>query len=174
MMMRMLEAGGIAPLVDHLRKADEDNPRGYYEFEPVKQTRKDPSWLAEAGGRVVKMVHLLLYDLPLDRPFRVVFMRRNLEEVVRSQNVMLERKGKASSDLGEDRIMGLFRQQVREIIDYLAKHPNFKVLEVDYNEMLTNPAPAITALNSFLGGRLNTSAMAEVIDPTLYRQRRKS
>ena len=174
MMMRMLEAGGIAPLVDHLRKADEDNPRGYYEFEPVKQTRKDPSWLAAAGGRVVKMVHLLLYDLPLDRPFRVVFMRRNLEEVVRSQNVMLERKGKASSDLGEDRIMGLFRQQVREIIDYLAKHPNFKVLEVDYNEMLTNPAPAITALNSFLGGRLNTVAMAEVIDPTLYRQRRKS
>src|SRR5690242_7444054 len=89
MMMRMLEHGGIPVLTDRVRTADDDNPNGYYEFEAVKQTRKDPSWLAGREGKAVKMVYRLLYDLPADRNYRVLFMRRKLEEVLASQRTML-------------------------------------------------------------------------------------
>ena len=91
MMMRMLEAGGIPPLIDNLRRPNEDNPGGYYEFEPVKRTKQDPSWLTTAGGKVVKMVYRLLYDLPTGYEYRVIMMRRTLEEVLASQEAMLKR-----------------------------------------------------------------------------------
>jgi len=93
MMMQMLDAGGVEVLTDNLRLPDEDNPKGYYEYEAVKATAEDPSWLDDAGGRAVKMVYRLLYDLPADRRYRVVFMKRDLEEVIKSQEVMLGSSG---------------------------------------------------------------------------------
>src|SRR5437868_1127771 len=92
MMMRMLEAGGMPVLTDKVRSADEDNPNGYFEFEAVKRTKQDASWLDDSGGRAVKMVYRLLYDLPVNRNYRVLFMRRNLKEVLASQREMLRRK----------------------------------------------------------------------------------
>ena len=94
MMMRMLAVGGIAPLTDGVRVPDTDNPHGYYEYEPVKRTKADDSWLGQAAGRAVKMVHLLLRDLPADRSYRVILMRRDLTEMVTSQRRMLERLGR--------------------------------------------------------------------------------
>jgi hypothetical protein len=171
MMMRMIDEGGIPALIDNIRKADEDNPKGYYEFEAVKKTRQDPSWLNGAGGKVVKMVHLLLLDLPKDREYRVVFMRRRLEEVIKSQNVMLQRKGKATADLSEQQIMAMFRQQMQQVEAYMKSYPNFKWLDVHYNELLANPKPWVDKLDEFLGGGMQTDKMLGVVDPTLYRQR---
>lgn len=171
MMMQMLDKGGIPALIDNIRKADEDNPKGYYEFEAVKQTKKDASWLAQSPGRVVKMVHLLLLDLPPDREYRVIFMRRDLKEVVKSQNVMLERHGKGSDDLPAGKIMAMFEAQIAKVDKYTREHACFRMLYVNYNEMLKNPAPQVQAINTFLGGDLNTQAMLEVVDPTLYRNR---
>jgi hypothetical protein len=170
-MMRMLDLGGIPALTDNIRKADLDNPKGYYEFEPVKRTKQDPSWLEQGSGKVVKMVHLLLLDLPKTYEYRVVFMRRRLEEVIKSQNVMLEHKGKSTQGLKEEQMMALFRQQIKQVQDYMVANTNFKCVEIDYNQMLANPKPSVEKLNSFLGGKLNTAAMLEVVDPTLYRQR---
>ncbi len=171
MMMRMLDSGGIPALADNLRQADEDNPKGYYEFEPVKRTKQDASWLNGSEGKVVKMVHLLLLDLPKDREYRVVFMRRRLEEVIKSQNVMLERKGKSTAGLSEQQIMGMFRQQIDQVETYMASNANFKVLEVQYNELLGAPQAWVEKINEFLGGGLATDKMLGVVDPTLYRQR---
>ncbi len=171
MMMRMLEAGGIPSLVDNIRVADEDNPRGYYEFEPVKKTKEDASWLERAGGKVVKMVHLLLLDLPLDREYHVVFMRRAMDEVIRSQNVMLERHGKGGGALEDDRVKQIFAAQLKQVQDYLQAHPNFHVVEIKYNEVLVDPKPAVHNLNEFLGGAMDTAAMLAVVEPSLYRQR---
>src|SRR5947208_15012411 len=94
-MMQMLSAGGLPPLTDGLRQPDEDNPRGYFEFEPVKQIRRDTAWLQLAVGKAVKMVHLLLPELPLDQNhrYRVIMMRRDLSDVLASQNKMLMIKG---------------------------------------------------------------------------------
>lgn len=171
MMMQMIEAGGIAALTDDVRKADEDNPRGYYEFEPVKKTRDDPSWLSQAPGKVVKMVHMLLLDLPIDRPYRVVYMQRKLEEVLASQEKMLERRGKKGGGGSERQLMDIFQRQEQKILSWLADKPNFRLLCVNYNELVQDPAPQAGALAEFLGG-LDLPAMLAVVDPALHRQRK--
>ena len=94
MMMQALDAGGIPPLTDGQRTADEDNPRGYYELECVKQISKDDSFLDKAPGKAVKLIHLLVTRLPVRHPARVVFMRRSIDEILTSQAKMLERSGK--------------------------------------------------------------------------------
>jgi hypothetical protein len=172
MMMQMIEKGGIPALTDNIRTPDEDNPKGYYEFEPVKKTKEDASWLDLAGGKVVKMVHVLLLDLPPDREYCVVFMRRKLEEVVASQDVMLQRGGKSTGGLTSEKVMQVFRAQMVKVDQWVRDHTNFRLLYVDYNELLANPKPEIEAISRFLGGRMNTDAMLEVVDPTLYRQRK--
>jgi len=171
MMMRMLDAGGLPALTDNIRRADEDNPRGYYEFEPVKRTRQDPSWLTRAGGMVVKMVYRLLYDLPATYTYHVIFMRRNLLEVIKSQDVMLARKGRKTGDISPDKLLGLFQQQLAEFDAWVAQQPNFRVLYVHYNEIIRAPRPGVEAINRFLGGGLNEAAMLAVVEPELYRQR---
>ncbi len=172
MMMRMLEAGGVPALVDNIRAADEDNPRGYYEFEPVKKTKEDASWLAEAGGKVVKMVYRLLYDLPSDRTYHVVFMRRNLAEVIASQDAMLKRLGRDGGDIPPEKLTAMFEQQLAAFDKWVAERPNFKILDVNYNDTIQDPNPTIEALNAFLDNKLDTAAMKKVVEPQLYRQRK--
>ncbi len=172
MMMRMLDVGGLPALADDARQADEDNPRGYYEYAPAKDLRKDASWLDCADGRAVKLVAVLLTDLPADREYRVLVMMRDLEEMVASQRVMLERQGKPGGGLPPAQLAKVYESQLRKIDDWLAAQPNIRRLPVDFNRLLIEPAPIISAINDFLGGELDTAAMEGVIDPTLYRQRR--
>jgi len=174
MMMQMLAAGGVPALVDNVRQADEDNPRGYFEFERVKQVETDASWLDKAEGRAVKMVYRLLYDLSPNRFYRVIFMTRALDEVIASQEVMLERHGKAREGLNDARLVDIYRRQLQEVMTWLREQPNFSVLSVDYHEVLNNPQQIVQQLNSFLDGRLDTDAMLRVPDWSLYRQRHGS
>jgi len=172
MMMRMLEFGGLPVLIDEIRTPNEDNPNGYYEFEAVKQTRQDASWLGNAAGKVVKMVYRLLYDLPRGYDYKVIFMRRNTDEVLASQKKMLERNGDAGiNDISSAQISALFRRQLKEFKEWIEGQSNFSILEVDYNRTLEEPEAELERLNAFLGGRLDTRAMVEVVDQTLYRNR---
>jgi hypothetical protein len=170
-MMQMLVAGGLAPLSDGARTADEDNPRGYLELEAVKRTRQDPSWLAAAAGKVVKVIHLLLRDLPADRQYRVIFLRRSVAEVVASQRAMLARSGRQGANLPDDKLAAVFEAQVRETEGWLARQPNFRLLAVEHRDLIQRPAEMARAVNEFLGGGLDEAAMAAVVDPALYRQR---
>ena len=172
MMMQMISAGGITPLTDEIRTPDEDNPKGYYEFEPVKKTKEDPSWLKRAPGMVVKMVYRLLYDLPAEYRYKVVYMRRKLEEVVASQNVMLERSGKEGGGLPDAKLLEVFRAEIDKSNKWLAEQPNFEILYINYNEIIAEPTPQVNRINEFLGGKLNTQAMLQIVDPTLYRQKK--
>ncbi len=176
MMMRMLEAGGMPLIADNVRIADEDNPRGYYEFEPAKQTRHDASWLRAAPGRAVKMVYRLLYDLPQDYAYRVVFMRRNLEEVLASQRTMLERQGNTDTSphrqpVDDEQMAMLFAGELEKFERWVARQPNFSVHEANYNDLLGNPRRQAKRVNRFLGKRLDARAMARVVDASLYRNR---
>src|SRR5687768_10988350 len=75
MMMKMLADGGLPSLTDQIRNADEDNPNGYYEFEPVKQLANGGhAWLAAADGKAVKIISALLEYLPGQYPYKVIFM----------------------------------------------------------------------------------------------------
>jgi len=169
-MMRMLDEGGLPALTDGIRPADPSNPQGYYELEPVKTTKADSSWLGGAVGKAVKIIHALLMDLPLSYAYRVVFMRRNIEEVVESQNRMLERLRK-SDNLPKDRLISIFEAQTDDTLRYLRRHrDHFCLLEIDYNALLRQAAPEVEKVSRFLDG-LDVARMAAVIDRDLYRTR---
>jgi hypothetical protein len=172
MMMRMLEQGGIPAITDGIREADEDNPGGYYEFEAVKQTDGHHAWLAAANGKSVKMIYRLLYGLPSTHQYRVLFMRRKIDEVLASQKKMLERNGKpGDNSITDQQMAAMFRSQLQKFEKWVAEQPNFQLIDVDYNAMLADPLPQIATINDFLGGGLNTDAMVEVVNPALYRNR---
>jgi hypothetical protein len=172
MTMKMLEAGGIAPLTDHVRAPDSDNPRGYYELERVKKLREgDVSWLPQAQGKAVKVIAALLTYLPADFEYRVLFMRRKIDEVLASQAKMLANRGEESK-VDDAKMADLFRKHVHQVRAWMNNQPNLLYLDIDYNAMLENPAPYIRQINQFLGGSLDESAMAAVVDPALYRQRK--
>jgi hypothetical protein len=171
MMMRMLEMGGMPVLTDHIRAPDDDNPNGYYEFEAVKQTKEDGSWLHGSEGKAVKMVYRLLYDLPPDRSYKVLFMRRKLEEVLASQKVMLERHGMADG-VSEDKMSGLFRTELDAFYHWVAGQSHIELIDVDYNRMQQSPKAEVARVNAFLGGSLDEEAMVTVVDQSLYRNRK--
>lgn len=172
MMMKMLAAGGIPPLTDRVRAADADNPKGYYEFERVKKLKEGiTDWLPEARGKAVKVIAALLVELPAGFQYRVLFMRRDIEEILASQNKMLERRGEEKKV--DDRTMAeLFRKHLQQVEDWMGNQPDLYYMDVDYNQILKDPRPQVDKINQFLGGELNTEAMASVVDPQLYRQRR--
>jgi hypothetical protein len=171
MMMRMLEMGGLPVLTDHIRTPDDDNPNGYYEFEAVKQTKEDSGWLVGSEGKAVKMVYRLLYDLPADRPYKVLFMRRKLEEVLASQKVMLQRHG-AADGVGEEQMAALFRCEIDAFYKWVAAQSHIELIDVDYNAMQQNPRAEAARVNEFLGGSLDEQAMVAVVDRSLYRNRK--
>lgn len=170
MMMSMLEAGGLPVLADHQRTADVDNPKGYYEFERVKQLPQDTAWLPEAEGKVVKMVSMLLYDLPTDREYHVIFMRRAMPEILASQTKMLKRKNK-DMIVNDTEMRELFEAHLKNVTAWLEQQSHLQVLFVWYNDMIKQPAEESRLVNTFLGNILNESAMIQVVDHTLYRNR---
>jgi hypothetical protein len=171
MMMRMLEAGGLPALVDGIRQADDDNPLGYYEFERVKKVKEDQDWLNDARGKVVKMVLSLLVDLPHRYTYRVVFMRRRLEEILASQRHMLLRNAKPWSEGDDARMTGLYQAHLRQMEAWIARQRHLTALHVSYNELLTNPREQADRVNAFLGSTLDVARMVSVVDANLYRQK---
>lgn len=172
MMMKMLEAGGMEVLTDEIRTADEDNPRGYYEFERVKQVEDDKDWLPDAQGKVVKMIGALLKHLPPDYAYEIVFMERRIEEVLASQQRMLVRRGEPTDAISDERMAALFAKHVKQVKAWIAEQPNVNVLYIHYSDILANPDEQARRLNRFLGSNLDEKAMAEMVDPNLYRQRK--
>ena len=172
MMMKMLEAGGLTVMTDAIRKADIDNPKGYYEYERVKNLEKetDKSYVREARGKVLKVISFLLKDLPEDNYYRVIFMRRHLDEVIASQNKMLDRRGEDSIE-DRETMAEAYRNHLAAVKILVRKRPNLEMLEFRYDEAVKNPREAARTVNAFLGGKLDEGAMSAVIDGELYRNR---
>ena len=173
MMMQILEAGGVQTLTDRIRTADEDNRKGYYEFERVKRLPADTDWLPEARGKAVKVISELLRHLPEGYPYKVIFMIRDLREVLASQQQMLVRRGVENPDrVGDDRMAAVFERHLREVEAGLAKRANVEALYADYNDVLRAPEAWSERIRAFLGLALDVEEMAGVVDGMLYRQRR--
>lgn len=170
MMMQMLDAGGHPVLADDERRADGDNPRGYLEYEPVKALRADASWLPRARGRAVKIIAQLLPALPPDLPYRVVFMERDLNEVLASQQKMLERQGQKGPQPDDAVLARLFKQSLAQVRQLLEQR-RIPTLYVGHRETIENPPGVAARVNAFLGGDLDQKAMATAVDGGLYRQR---
>lgn len=171
MMMKVMEAGGLEIFTDNQRVADEDNPKGYYELEQVKALKDgDDSWIKDAPGKVVKVISSLLEYLPSTYKYKIVFMRREIPEILASQKQMLVRRGESSE--GDDQKMAeQFQEHLKRVRVWLANQPNMETLYVDYNALMADPDPEIKAVAEFLGLTENLDAMLAVPDKKLYRQK---
>ena len=173
MMMKMLDAGGVLPVTDNIRTADDDNPKGYYEFERVKQLDTDTAWLPEAQGKVVKVISMLLEKLPEGYTYKVLFMRREIGEILASQRQMLIRRGEPTDKVSDEEMAQMYAMHLKKIEAWMAERDNIDVLYVQYNEVIEKVQTWSGKINKFLGGILDTDSMKAVVDKSLYRQRKK-
>jgi hypothetical protein len=173
LMMQMLTAGGMPILSDGERRADVDNPRGYLEWERIKQLPKDPACIAEAEGKAVKVISQLLLSLPPQHEYRVIFMQRPLPEVMASQDEMLRRRGNFDPDEDNSVVARAFQDHLSDVYAWLNSKPHVKVNRVQYHAVLREPKETAENVARFLGVPLDVEAMAKQVDGTLYRQRKK-
>jgi hypothetical protein len=170
LMMQMLKAGGIELVTDGERGADDDNPRGYHEFERVKQLPADNRWLPDARGKAIKLISMLLFELPSTESYSVIFMERNLDEILASQARMLERRNEASHTENIE-LTKHFERHLERVQQWLSRHRNVKTLRVSYAETIKSPKRIASLVANFLGTDLDEAAMAATVDPLLYRNR---
>ncbi len=170
LMMQMLARGGLKTVTDNVRTADTDNPRGYYELEKVKKIKNDASWLPETRGKAFKMVSQLLFDLPPTERYRIIFMERDLDEMLDSQEAMLQRRARAAGPREE--IKRAFEKHLERLREWLVEQPNMEVLYVKYSDLIEEPEDQSRRVSEFLGGKTNPKAMAAAVDPSLYRNRK--
>jgi plasmid maintenance system antidote protein VapI len=173
MMMKMLAAGGIEVLTDRIREADENNPEGYFEFEAVKKLKEGQfNWIDDSYGKAVKIIAALITYLPGDHHYKVIFMKRNMAEILSSQRKMLERMGKPDDNISDETLARIYENHMRSVESWLSTQANIDTIFVNYNEMLVNPEKPIAQIHEFLGRNLNLAAMAGVINKNLYRERK--
>ena len=173
LMMQMLAAGGVPILSDGERRADVDNPRGYLEWERIKQLPKDPGCIAEAEGKAVKVISQLLLSLPAGHEYRVIFMQRPLTEVMASQDEMLRRRGTFDPSEDNSVVARAFQDHLSDVYASLNGKPYVRVSRMRYQAVLRQPRETAEAVAKFLELPLDVEAMTRQVDGTLYRQRRK-
>jgi hypothetical protein len=173
LMMQMLSAGGVPVLSDGERQADTDNPKGYLEWERIKQLPRDPSLIAEAENKVVKVISHLLLALPAGHEYRIIFMQRPLPEILKSQDEMLRRRGNADAIGDSAPIEEAFQRHLIETSQWIARQSNMQVLRVHYHRVLREPVTVAKEVSDFLGLGLDLDAMVKQIDGSLYRNRIK-
>lgn len=174
LMMQMMTAGGMPPLTDGQRAADANNPRGYYELESVKSLSRNAEVVGQAEGKVVKIISSLLFTLPKQFEYRVIFMCRPLEEVVSSQNRMLERLGKEVPTTSTASVIAAFQEHLTKVKSWLSQQPNIAVLYVDYPAVLEAPEREAGRICAFLGRQLDVAAMIRQIEQSLHREKSAS
>lgn len=173
LMMKMLQAGGLDVLTDERRRADADNPKGYFEYEAVKALAQAHDWLSLAHGKAVKIISALLPHLPSSYEYRVIFMQRSMSEILASQKQMLLRRGEKWDEGGDAALARLFVSHLQHVEAWLGKQRNINVHYISYNEVMQSPADHVTKLDAFLGGGLDVQGMLAAVDVSLYRQRRQ-
>ena len=168
LMMQLLAAAGLPILADDQRAPDDDNPHGYLEDARVKSLQRDHSWLGEARGRALKVVSPLLQYLPPEHRYVVVWMERDLSEVLASQARMLERAGHSPGD--DDALRRGFERQASAARKQLERYAT-RILPVGYASAIANAGRTAREVCAFLGGELDAAAAAAAVEPALYRQR---
>lgn len=172
MTMKMLEAVGLGTVTDGQRIADEDNPKGYFEDERVKDLHKteDKTWVRAARGKAIKVISYLLKDLPKDNYYKVVFMRRNLNEVLASQKKMLDRR-REKSETSDERMIEIYKDHLWKV-SWMFKHSsNIEALDIEYQMVIQDPRKQATRIREFLGLDIDVEKMVAAVDPSLYRNR---
>ena len=173
MAMQMLETGGLPIVTDGVRQANEDNPKGYYEYERVKNLHRDSdrSWVREARGKAIKVISYFLKDLPATNNYQVILIERDLREILASQAKMLERRNEANES-NDERMLELYQDHLWQVKSLLKHRPHFQTMVLDYKDVVNTPLEQARRMHEFLGMPLDLEKMASVVDGQLYRNRR--
>ncbi len=171
LMMQLLVAAGREPLTDAKRAADEDNPLGYFEFEKAIGLAKDASWVTQARGKVVKIVAQLLPHLPPNEHYQIVFMERELGEVIASQKAMLARQNRCGAELDEQKLRETYTAQLQRVHAQLSRRSDLRMLKLNYVNLVADPINSANAVGEFLGGPFDRAAAANAVRPELHRQK---
>ncbi len=170
-MMQRLAAGGMTLLTDYERKADIDNPKGYCEWEPIKQLPKDPNLIDQAEGKAVKVITQLLLSVPKGRNYKLIFMERPLPEVLASQDEMLKRRG-TSQQVDHAVLTSAFRDHMKQVTAWLEQREEIPICRMGYRRLISDGMGCAKEIQNFLGLQLDENAMASQVDSSLYRNRR--
>lgn len=173
LMMQMLQAAGIALYTDNKRRADIHNPQGYFEHQQVKNLAHNNAWIYEARGKAVKIVSPLLFHLPQDLSYKIIFMQRDLDEIIISQNKMLEREHKSVIEVSHADIRKYYLKHLSAVEHRLRKSENIEYIIVSFNELFINPVELVGQIGRFIGSPLEIEKMVKAIDPSLYRTHKK-
>lgn len=175
MLMQMLDAGGMPIETDEIREANADNPHGYYELERVKELNSDldPSWVQRCRGKAVKIISYLLRYLPADLSYRVVFVRRHIDEVLASQDKMLLNRGEVPEQPNTEAVRRAMVNHLMSVDKLLESESRFEIMYINHRDMIDHPRESAQEVNRFLGGRLDSERMAAAVDSRLYRNRRQ-
>ena len=171
MMIQILHAGGMDVMTDDVRAPDDSNPRGYFEYEPVKALARTADWVAAAEGKVVKVIAQLVPRLPTGHEYAILFMNRDLDEILSSQTAMLARLGRQGGAADPQSLKTVFERQLATAVAYVEAQPNMRSLTVDYVSVLQDPAVSIESIKAFLGVNLDVAQAASAVDQALYRER---
>jgi hypothetical protein len=170
LMMQMLKYGGMEVVTDEIRTSDVDNPKGYYEYEMVKKVKTDASWLPATRGKAFKMVSMLLYDLPATETYRILFMERDLDETLPSQEKMLIRLGKLAAP--RDQIKKAYLTHLERLNSWFELQGNMVVQRINYSDLVRQPENQVAKVCEFVQYPLNREEMLKAVDPTLYRNKK--
>ena len=171
LMMQMLAAGGLDVVSDAVRKANDSNPKGYFEDERVKglKSNADKSWLNDCRGQAIKIVMPIVTGVPPELPQKIIFMERPAEEVVRSQRSMLKRDGKVGSTTEDDRMSAIYADYQKDFNEAASQNSNIEVLPIRYHDILKDPEAVAREVAAFAMQQADIQAMVKAVDPKLYR-----
>ncbi len=173
MMMQIIDASGFPVLTDKKREADNNNPKGYYEYEPVKKLMVDKSWLPNANGKAVKIIAQLLPFLPSNYDYKIIFMRRDMNEVLQSQQVMLGKEKDVKAKNFPLKLSEAFQKQLQKVEAWVDSQPNVEMLDVNYTDVLENTEEELHTILSFIEHDGNIDEMKKIVDKSLYRNKIK-
>ena len=168
LMMQMLARAGVPLQHDRVRSADASNPRGYFEWERIKQLSKSPTLIAECEGKAVKVISSLLLSLPANFAFRVLFLERRLEDVQESQTRMMERLGTRGGDLPATQMVRALEMHRNQVYTWLQMREGVRMIKISYDALIARPEAEALRVCRFI--ELPDEAaplMASVVEPEL-------
>ena len=166
-MMQMMDKGGLDVLTDGNRKSDDSNPKGYFEYDPVMSLHKDNTWLDKAQNKSLKVVAPLLKFLDPKFRYKVIFMNRDLTEVVKSQQKMI---GK-NPDVLPINLFEAYKKHLRQVEIWKEREPGVELIYVDYKDVINNTKKVVDKVVSFIGVDMNKNEMENCVDKSLYRNK---
>lgn len=166
LMMQILEKSSLEILTDGIRQKDNNNPEGYFELDAVKGIVKDNSFLKSAAGKVVKIVAPLPIFMDKSLSYRVIFMRREIEEILRSQEIMLNKDQQAE----RQKFAAIYETHIQKTYQFFVSN-NIPYLDVPYKELIQNPEHELEKIIAFLEIDAVWQDLASAVNPSLYRNR---